>query len=86
MTSITEQFEFIIKNWVNNPNFKQAGVGVDPVLGQSEGADGGRRRTFNLRVGLDDHQVTAPEDWVIATGGGYFFSPSVSAMQKALAT
>ena len=77
MTSVTDQFEFVIKNWVNNTNFKEPDVGVDPILGQSQSGDGGRQRTFKVRVGRRDQQLTAPEDWVIPTGGGYFFSPSV---------
>ena len=84
MTSITDQFEFVIKNWVNNPDFKEPGVGVDPLLGQSQGAGGGRRRTFSVRVRGRDNQLKAPEDWVIPTGGGYFFSPSICALKNVL--
>jgi Dyp-type peroxidase family len=85
MTSITDQFEFIMRSWVNNADFKERGAGVDPILGQSQGPDGSRARTFSVRVGRNDHELTAPEDWVIPTGGGYFFSPSVSALTKILA-
>jgi Dyp-type peroxidase family len=85
MTSITDQFEFVMKNWVNNPDFKERNVGIDPILGQSAGVDGDRRRTFNVRLGLDDHKLTAREEWVVPTGGGYFLAPSISAMERVLA-
>ena len=42
-------------------------------------------RTFNVRVGGTDHQLTASEEWVVPTGGGYFFAPSISAMKNVLA-
>jgi hypothetical protein len=85
MTRITDQFEFVTKSWVNDPNFKEPNAGVDPILGQAQAGDGGRQRTFNVRVGGNDHQLTAPEDWVIPTGGGYFFAPSVRAIREVLA-
>jgi Dyp-type peroxidase family len=84
MTSITDQFEFVVKNWINNPEFKEPGVGVDPVLGQLQGDGKQRRRAFNVRVGGRGHELTAPEDWVIPTGGGYFFSPSIGALKHVL--
>jgi deferrochelatase/peroxidase EfeB len=84
MTSITDQFEFVTKSWINNADFKEPGAGVDPIVGQSQSADGGRSRTFNVRVGDIDRELTAPEDWVIPTGAGYFFSPSVSAIRNVL--
>jgi hypothetical protein len=30
--------------------------------------------------------LTAPDDWVIPTGGGYFFAPSICALRKVLAS
>jgi Dyp-type peroxidase family len=84
MTSIVDQFEFVMKNWVNDVNFKDPNAGIDPILGQVQ-SDGSRQRTFNVRGGGNDHQLTASEDWVIPTGGGYFFAPSVSAIKNVLA-
>jgi Dyp-type peroxidase family len=85
MTRITDQFEYVIMHFVNDPDFKEANAGVDAILGQVEREDGGRQRTFNVRVGGADHPLTAPEDWVIPTGGGYYFAPSISAIKKVLA-
>jgi Dyp-type peroxidase family len=86
MTSIIDQFEFVTKSWVNNPNFKDPNAGIDPIIGQAQRPDGSRERTFNVRLGGADHQLTAPEDWVIPTGGGYFFAPSISALRDTLAS
>ena len=85
MTSITDQFEFVMKGWVNDANFKDPNAGVDPILGQAQAADGSRQRIFNVRLGGNDHSLSAPEDWVIPTGGGYFFAPAISAIRDLLA-
>jgi len=85
MTSIVDQFEFVTKACVNNPDFKDANAGLDPILGQAEAPDGSRQRSFNVRVGGTDHALTSSDDWVIPTGGGYFFAPSISAIRDVLA-
>lgn len=83
-TSIVEQFEFVTKFWVNNPDFKEAGSGHDPILGQNN-QDPNRERQFKFTVDKhgkqETHQVTLRQDWVIPTGGGYFFAPSISALK-----
>ncbi|HVG01005.1 MAG TPA: Dyp-type peroxidase [Chloroflexia bacterium] len=87
MTSIENQFEFVTRRWVNAENFKEAGEsGHDLILGQNN-VDADRRRTFHLKLRDDGSSevLTTTTDWVIPTGGGYFFSPSISAMKKHLA-
>jgi Dyp-type peroxidase family len=101
-TSIERQFEFVTKNWVNNKDFSEQAatghdcngklpLGQDPIIGQSNGANGDRTRKFFIR--LEDNksierceELKAPEDWVIPTGGGYFFAPSISALDKVLSS
>ena len=79
-TSIVRQFEFVIQNWVNNPAFKDGGAGHDPILGQNA-ADPGRARTFQVPKADGSAQTVAVTgEWVIPTGGGYFFAPSLSAL------
>lgn len=67
----------------------QLPLGHDPIIGQSTQPNGDRTRTFFIRFndaqGTDQCvQLVAPEDWVIPTGGGYFFTPSLDALQNTL--
>ena len=80
--SITDQFGLVTHTWVNQanaPHDSTPEMGHDPLISQN--ADG---RFIRLHVGDDvtqDQQMALPEDpWVVMTGGGYFFTPSVSAL------
>ena len=82
-TSIEQQFEILQQDWANSPSKPTVG-GHDVVIGQT--AD--RRRTVELLEdgGASEKQITTPTQWVIPTGGGYFFAPSISALRSVLST
>ena len=83
-TSIVDQFEFVTKVWVNNPDFKEVGRGgVDIVIGQNHAGDGVRRCPVSLPGpgGPVHAEVVANRHWVLPSGGEYMFAPSISALE-----
>src|SRR5262249_30671094 len=105
-TSIKNQFEFVIKNWVKAEAFKELinhapdgkpvhkGCGHDPILGQNEASGQNRVRIFTVTIPDSADQtnpakvkavkLTTDQDWVMPTGGGYFFTPSIEALERHL--
>jgi deferrochelatase/peroxidase EfeB len=84
--SITDQFHFVTQTWANEANAPHDSIpqtGHDPVIGQNAAG-------CFVRVPVDDDvsrdaQLSLPVDpWVVMTGGGYFFTPSISALAGAL--
>jgi hypothetical protein len=70
------------------------GGGHDPILGQNGQAGENRVRKFTVTIpdpaAPDDSskvkavQLTTDKDWVSPVGGGYFFTPSLEAIEKHL--
>ena len=81
-TSIEEQFEKVQQHWANNPQAPPPGGGYDLIIGQ----DRDQLRTFDLFPpdGSTLPPLTAPRQWVVPTGGGYFLTPSISAIRSVL--
>jgi Dyp-type peroxidase family len=84
-SSIVDQFEFLTANWMNSPVNPRSPGGFDMLVGQNGHPGQGRRRHCTL-FGRDlaTIEVATDQDFVIATGGGYFFSPSISALRGTL--
>jgi deferrochelatase/peroxidase EfeB len=81
-TSIVEQFETVTRAWANTTEQPSSG-GHDPIIGQT--ADNNRQRTVTLPQATPAEPILIGQEWVIPTGGGYFFAPSIHALTKVLA-
>ena len=79
-SSIEEQFEFLQARWMNDDSRPKSPGGNDMVVGQNAGTRDGTRRCLLFGSGLQQAAVEAPGQFVVPTGGGYFFIPSVSAL------
>jgi Dyp-type peroxidase family len=93
--SIERQFEFIQKEYANNPGFvggkRRPGgeaiqPGYDPIIGQAPA--GGPRAmdepAANYPAGDRRSRLDMPEQFVALTAAGYFFMPSITALRTAL--
>ncbi|QDT03101.1 Dyp-type peroxidase family protein [Rubripirellula lacrimiformis] len=82
-TSIRDQFEQLMIRWVNSTVNPEPGnnEGHDMILGQS-GASADRERfcVFKDTSG-SEATIATKKDWIITTGGGYFFCPSIDALR-----
>jgi hypothetical protein len=80
--NIEDQFEFLTRRWCNSPIQPNEG-GHDPVIGQRD-ARGDRTRVIDVPTSDGPVRVSLDRDWVIPTGGGYFFSPPIGALTTVL--
>jgi deferrochelatase/peroxidase EfeB len=86
-SSISEQFEVLQKRWANRTNSPALGGGHDHIIGQN--GEPGQSRGRNTEIFVTQTQkesLLLPADFVTPTGGGYFFSPSITAIRDFLAT
>ncbi len=81
--SIEDQFEFLHR-WINNPARPRGPGGHDMVAGQNAASADGVRRCQLFGTDLKTQQVSATQPFVIATGGGYFFLPSLGLLEDLL--
>jgi Dyp-type peroxidase family len=82
---IEDQFEFLQARWINDAIRPKMPGGNDMVVGQNAPAEDGVRRCGIFGSGLEQAEVKTAKQWVIPTGGGYFFVPSISALRDVLA-
>jgi Dyp-type peroxidase family len=81
--TIENQFEFITRRWINNPVQPNFG-GHDPIIGQRD-ERGNRERFIDVPLPAGgSKRVRICDEWVIPTGGGYFFSPPIGAIASVL--
>lgn len=82
--SIEDQFEFLSARWINDDARPKMPGGNDMIIGQNAPAENEVRRCTIFGSDLHRGEVTAARQWVIPTGGGYFFVPSVGALRNVL--
>ena len=80
--TIEDQFEFFTRRWANSPIQPNFG-GHDPIIGQHDGR-GSRARFIDVPATGGTRRVHIENEWVIPTGGGYFFSPPIEAIAGVL--
>ena len=77
-TSIVDQFEILQSDWANSVDNPKP-HGVDLVIGQATGA---AREVELVTTAGGSQVVSTAQQFVVATGGGYFFAPSLSALAE----
>ncbi|HET7436304.1 MAG TPA: Dyp-type peroxidase [Thermoanaerobaculia bacterium] len=85
-TSIVEQFEFLRANWMGDAKPPRMPGGDDMIVGMN-GQPGEQRERKCVLFGseLQTAEPKTREEWILQTGGGYFFSPAISAIKDVLA-
>ena len=81
-STIEEQFEFLTRRWANSPIQPDFG-GHDPIIGQRD-QRGARTRFIAFPTAAETRLIRLKSEWVIPTGGGYFFSPPIEAIAGVL--
>ncbi len=77
--SIENQFEILNNKWMNVDGGPQSG-GHDLLVGQNSTPGQGRARAGTLLSGTGQAVVSVTRPWVVPTGGGYFFAPSIASL------
>ena len=77
--SIAHQFEFMQNSWADNERFlPPQQPGVDPVIGQG----GSQDQNWPISHGSSTTASFNFGEFVTLKGGEYFFTPSISSLQK----
>ncbi|NES46494.1 MAG: peroxidase, partial [Moorea sp. SIO2C4] len=74
--NIRRQFEFLQETWCNNPRFNSLYDSKDPIIGDNDGSG-----HMTIQRSLIRKRINNLPRFVTVKGGGYFFMPSITAMQ-----
>jgi Dyp-type peroxidase family len=83
--SIENQFEFLMTRWMGDPTRPKMPGGHDLLVGQNDAVGEGRIRKCSIfGRGLQQAVLQTDAQWIIPTGGGYFFVPSIRTLKEVL--
>ncbi|HEX6782004.1 MAG TPA: Dyp-type peroxidase [Solirubrobacterales bacterium] len=83
--SIARQFEFLSNSWMGSDTNPRSPSGFDLLVGQNgEPGQGGKRHAILFGKNFEVGEVVANDIFVIPTGGGYYFTPSISALREVI--
>jgi deferrochelatase/peroxidase EfeB len=84
--SIDDQFEFLMTRWMGDPTRPKTPAGHDILVGQNDAPGEDRqRRCVIFGSGVQQAAISTSAQWIIRTGGGYFFVPAIGALRDVLA-
>jgi Dyp-type peroxidase family len=83
--SIEDQFEFLMVRWMGDPSRPKMPGGHDLLVGQNDEPGQKReRRCVIFGSGVEQASVATDAQWIVPTGGGYFFVPSIAALRDVI--
>jgi len=79
-TDLQDQFEFLQHQWANSVDAPIPG-GIDPIIGQNSKLGENRVRKMTVNIFGITKEIVMPQEFVVPTGSGYFFTPSVTSLK-----
>jgi deferrochelatase/peroxidase EfeB len=82
---IEDGFQNMQRHWANNPEFRYAQAGLDPIIGQPEKDKNGEMVTYITNATNTKTTELKFQQLVTLKGGEYLFVPSMAALSGILA-